>query len=69
MQYSPQSSRLAVAGLVNFKVIKHGWVANKHDGVAAIVTFVATLAMAPNLDYGILTGAGLATVRYLYRTP
>ncbi|WP_017941769.1 MULTISPECIES: SulP family inorganic anion transporter [unclassified Thioalkalivibrio] len=59
---------MAVAGLVNFKAIKHAWVANKHDGVAAVVTFVATLAMAPNLDYGILTGAGLAIVLYLYRT-
>lgn len=59
---------MAVAGLVNFKAIKHAWVANKHDGAAAIVTFVATLAMAPNLDYGILTGAGLAIVLYLYRT-
>ena len=59
---------MAVAGLVNFKAIKHAWVANKHDGVAAVVTFVAALAMAPNLDYGILTGAGLAIVLYLYRT-
>ncbi|WP_038050912.1 SulP family inorganic anion transporter [Thioalkalivibrio sp. ALJ1] len=59
---------MAVVGLINFKAIKHAWVANKHDGAAAIVTFVATLAMAPNLDYGILIGAGLAIVLYLYRT-
>ncbi|WP_018864155.1 SulP family inorganic anion transporter [Thioalkalivibrio sp. ARh3] len=59
---------MAVVGLINFKAIKHAWVANKHDGAAAIVTFVATLAMAPNLDYGILMGAGLAIVLYLYRT-
>jgi len=59
---------MAVVGLINFKAIKHAWVANKHDGAAAIVTFVATLAMAPNLDYGILAGAALAIVLYLYRT-
>ncbi|WP_018861855.1 MULTISPECIES: SulP family inorganic anion transporter [unclassified Thioalkalivibrio] len=59
---------MAVVGLINFKAIKHAWVANKHDGTAAVVTFVATLAMAPNLDYGILIGAGLAIVLYLYRT-
>lgn len=59
---------MAVVGLINFKAIKHAWVANKHDGTAAVVTFVATLAMAPNLDYGILMGAGLAIVLYLYRT-
>ncbi|WP_018139181.1 MULTISPECIES: SulP family inorganic anion transporter [unclassified Thioalkalivibrio] len=59
---------MAVVGLINFKAIKHAWVANKHDGAAAVVTFIATLAMAPNLDYGILMGAGLAIVLYLYRT-
>ncbi len=59
---------MAVVGLVNFKAIKHAWVANKHDGIAAIVTFLATLAMAPNLDYGILAGAGLAIILYLYRS-
>jgi SulP family sulfate permease len=51
---------MAVVGLVNFGAIKHAWQASRHDGVAAIVTFVATLAFAPHLDNGILVGAGLA---------
>ncbi|MDZ7655873.1 MAG: SulP family inorganic anion transporter [Sulfurimicrobium sp.] len=59
---------MAVIGLVNFKAIKHAWHAHKHDGIAAIVTFVATLAFAPHLDNGIMVGAGLAIVLYLYRT-
>jgi SulP family sulfate permease len=59
---------LAVAGLVNFEAVKHAWHASKHDGVAAIVTFVATLLFAPHLDNGIMVGAGLAIVLYLYRT-
>jgi len=59
---------MAVFGLINFKAVKHIWVANKHDGVAAMVTFVATIASAPKLDHGILIGAGLAIVLYLYRT-
>jgi SulP family sulfate permease len=59
---------MAVVGLVNFKAIKHAWHAHKHDGVAAMVTFVATLAFAPHLDSGIMVGAGLAIVLYLYRT-
>jgi sulfate permease, SulP family len=46
----------------------HAWEAHKHDGVAAIVTFIATLAFAPHLDNGILVGAGLAIVLFLYRT-
>jgi SulP family sulfate permease len=47
---------------------RHAWKAHRHDGFAAIVTFVATLAFAPHLDSGILLGAGLAIVLYLYRT-
>jgi SulP family sulfate permease len=59
---------MAVIGLINFTAIKHAWHANKHDGIAAIVTFVATLAYAPHLDKGIMVGAGLAIVLFLYRT-
>jgi SulP family sulfate permease len=59
---------MAVIGLVNFKAIKHAWHAHKHDGVAAMVTFIATLAFAPHLDNGIMAGAGLAIILYLYRT-
>jgi len=59
---------MAVIGLVNFKAIKHAWHAHKHDGIAAVVTFIATLAFAPHLDNGIMAGAGLAIILYLYRT-
>lgn len=59
---------LAVVNLVNFKALIHAWRAHKHDGVAAIVTFVATLGFAPHLDSGILIGAALAIILYLYRT-
>ena len=59
---------MAVVGLINFKAIKHAWLANKHDGIAAVVTFVATLGFAPHLDNGIMVGAGLAVGLYLYRT-
>jgi hypothetical protein len=53
---------MAVIGLVNFGAVKHAWQANRHDGIAAVVTFVATLAFAPHLDNGIMVGAGLAIV-------
>jgi sulfate permease, SulP family len=59
---------MAVVGLVNFKAVKHAWQASKHDGIAAGVTFIATLAFAPHLDNGIMVGAGLALGLYLYRT-
>jgi SulP family sulfate permease len=59
---------MAVIGLVNFQAVKHAWQASRHDGVAAGVTFFATLAFAPHLDKGIMVGAGLALGLYLYRT-
>jgi SulP family sulfate permease len=59
---------MAVIGLVNFGAVKHAWQASKHDGIAAGVTFIATLAFAPHLDNGIIVGAGLALGLYLYRT-
>ena len=59
---------MAVVGLINVKAVKHAWQANKQDGVVAIVSFVLTLAFAPHLDKGILIGAGLALILYLYRT-
>ena len=59
---------MAVIGLINFGAIRHAWHANKHDGIASIVTFLATLVFAPHLDKGIIVGAGLAILLYLYRT-
>jgi anti-anti-sigma factor len=59
---------MAVVGLINFKGIQHAWQANKQDGIVAIVSFVLTLTFAPHLDKGILIGAGLALILFLYRT-
>jgi SulP family sulfate permease len=59
---------MAVGGLVNIEAVKHAWKAHKHDGVASIVTFVATILFAPHLDTGILVGAGLAILLFLLRT-
>ncbi len=59
---------MAVFGLINFKAIKHAWQAHLHDGLAAVVTFIATLAFAPHLDNGIMLGAGMAIVLFLYRS-
>ena len=59
---------MAVVGLINVQAVRHAWQANKQDGVVAVVSFVLTLAFAPHLDKGILIGAGLALILYLYRT-
>ena len=59
---------MAVVNLVDLSAMKHAWFAQRHDGAAAVTTFVATLAFAPHLDTGILIGAGVAILLYLYRT-
>lgn len=59
---------LAVTGLVTPEAIKHTWKASRVDGVVVLVTFVVTLAAAPHLDKGIMVGAGLALVLFLYNT-
>lgn len=59
---------LAVTGLITPKALKHTWQASRADGVVALTTFVVTLLAAPHLDKGIMVGAALAIVLYLYRT-
>ncbi len=59
---------MAVIGLVNVKSIKHAWLANKHDGIVTIVTFVLTLTYAPHLEMGIMFGIALSLSLFLYRT-
>jgi len=59
---------MAVFTLIDFKTIREAWVANKSDGIAAVVTFIATLAFAPNIQNGILTGIILSLILFLKRT-
>jgi SulP family sulfate permease len=58
---------VAVMGLLNFRIIAQAWRANRDDGIASVVTFVATLAFAPNIQNGILTGILLSLALLLYR--
>jgi sulfate permease, SulP family len=58
---------MAVANLVNFKVIQHAWQASKDDGIASIITFFATLMFAPNIQNGVLTGIMLSLSLFFYR--
>jgi SulP family sulfate permease len=59
---------MAVFGLINFNSVKHIWKTNRHDGIAAVATFVCTIGFAPKLDIGIIVGLVLAVGLYLYRT-
>ncbi|MCP4044722.1 MAG: SulP family inorganic anion transporter, partial [Gammaproteobacteria bacterium] len=72
LYYLPQATLAAViikavAGLISIKPMIHAWRANRHDGVVAAVTFFFTLALAPELELGILFGMLLSLVLLLFR--
>jgi SulP family sulfate permease len=58
---------VALVNLIDFKSIVRSWRARGDDGIAATITFVATLAFAPNIQIGILTGIILSLALLLYR--
>jgi sulfate permease, SulP family len=59
---------LAVFNLIDFKAFPRAWRASRHDGIAAATTFIVTLVLAPNIQYGILTGIILSLAMFLFRT-
>ena len=58
---------MAVLNLINFESIRNAWLASKDDGIAAVLTFIATLSFAPNIQNGILTGILLSLALLLFR--
>lgn len=59
---------MAVLNLFTFAPIKRAWRVERHDGIAAVVTFFAALVFAPHLEIGILSGILLSLGLFLYRT-
>jgi SulP family sulfate permease len=72
LYYLPQATlaaviMMAVGGLISVKPFIHAWRTNRHDGIVALVTFVLTLALAPDLEMGILFGMLLSLALLLFR--
>ena len=57
---------LAVVNLLDVGALKRAWLASREDGLAGIVTFVVTLAFAPNIQIGILTGVIVSLGAFIY---
>jgi SulP family sulfate permease len=73
LYYLPQSMlaatiMISVVGLIDIPAMRHAWRASRPDGAAALITFAATLGLAPQLDTGIMVGVGTALVLFLIRT-
>jgi len=58
---------IAVFNLFQFSALRNAWRANRDDGVAAVLTFVATLVFAPNIQNGILVGIVFSLGAFIYR--
>ena len=50
----------AVINLIKFKPIKYAWRVQKQDAIISIITFIVTLALAPELELGIIVGIVLS---------
>lgn len=58
---------MAVFGLIRVAPLVHAWKADRPGAVIGILTFVATLAMAPSIANGILLGISLTVVVALFK--
>lgn len=56
----------AVFGLLDFKTLRHSWNVRKSDGIVGLITFLATLIMAPQLANGVLVGVVLTILVFLH---
>jgi len=59
---------LAVFGLIRVAPLVQAWRVQRSDAVAGLVTFVATLAFAPDIANGSLIGMALTAALFLLRT-
>ena len=59
---------VSLLGLIRFEPIITAWRVTPYDGLIAVITFFCTLALAPQLHWGILVGVVLSVGLYLYRT-
>lgn len=59
---------MAVFGLIRVAPLVHAWKVDRGGAIVGIVTFLATLAMAPAIANGILLGIALTVLLYLIKS-
>jgi SulP family sulfate permease len=57
---------MALASLVNLRSLRNAWRAGRDDALAAALTFVATIAFAPQIQVGIFTGILVSLALFIY---
>ena len=58
----------AVLGFIRLEPLRTAWRVSRTDGGIGLITFAATLALAPQLHLGVGIGVGLSLGAYLYRS-
>ena len=58
---------LVVINLFDFRALARTWRTSRDDGIAAVMTFVATLVFAPHIQNGILVGLLISLALLIYR--
>ncbi|MGI9302086.1 MAG: SulP family inorganic anion transporter [Gammaproteobacteria bacterium] len=59
---------MAVVGLINVEPVRHAWKVHRMDAVVAVITFVLTLILAPELHQSVIVGVLLSLGLFIYRT-
>ncbi len=59
---------MAVINLIKIEPITHAFKIQKHDGIVGVITFIATLYFAPNLEEGIIIWIILSLWLFLFRS-
>lgn len=59
---------VTVARLLGIGPLREAWRSSRDDGLAGTVSFVATLAFAPHIEIGILSGLLLSLALLIYRS-
>jgi SulP family sulfate permease len=57
---------MALVSLINLRSLRNAWLASRDDALAAILTFVATIAFAPEIQVGIFTGILVSLALFVY---
>jgi SulP family sulfate permease len=58
---------MALTGLINVRSLRNAWRASRDDALAAGLTFLTTLAFAPQIQNGIFTGIFISLALFIYR--
>ena len=59
---------MAVFSLIRVRPLVHAWKVDRVGAITGVITFVATLVMAPAIANGILLGVSLTVLHFLIRT-